>query len=214
MSSATYKHILFVDYENRDLELNAVPPDVLVRFFFGASQKKVSTEFFRAARQLGEHFVDIDIEGQTKNALDFHIAFYLGECLASNPNASCFILSGDTGFDPLVKHLGKRGFAVRRVSSITEAFGSAKQKISKPKASESHKPNGHGSLSYEEVVAWLKKLDKKGRPGKRKTLIAHIKATFKGSSEGELNGVVDGLIEEKRISEVGGRWSTPYDRNR
>jgi hypothetical protein len=114
VNGATYKHVLFVDYENRDLDLNAVPPDVLVRFFFGASQKKVSTEFFRAARQLGQRFVDIDIEGQTKNALDFHIAFYLGECLASNPNARCFILSGDKGFDPLV-HVRKRGLAVRRL---------------------------------------------------------------------------------------------------
>ncbi len=204
VSSATYKHILFVDYENRDIDLNVVPPDVLVRFFFGASQKKVSTEFFRAARQLGERFIDIDIEGQSKNALDFHIAFYLGECLASNPKASCIILSGDKGFDPLVKHLRKRGLAVRRVPSITEAFGSAKQKVSKPKASTTNKSNGPASLNYEEVVAWLKKLDQKARPGKRKTLIAHIKATFKGSSEAELNGVLERLIAEKKVSEVGG----------
>ena len=36
----------------------------------------------KAARKLGERFIDIDIEDRGKNALDFHIAFYLEEYLA------------------------------------------------------------------------------------------------------------------------------------
>ena len=80
-------------------------------FFFGASQKSVPKEFLKAALNLGERFVPIDIEGQGKNALDFHIAYYLGEYLTRSPQSACVILSKDKGFDPLVKHLVARGFA-------------------------------------------------------------------------------------------------------
>src|SRR5437879_7457594 len=115
--------VLLVDYENiGKVDLGAVPAGVRVPFFFGASQRSVPTEFLKAALKLGERFVPIDIEGQGKNALDFHIAFYLGEYLARSPETPCVILSKDKGFDPLIKHLVRRGFAVRRANSITEAL--------------------------------------------------------------------------------------------
>src|SRR5207237_1278355 len=80
--------VLLVDYENiGKVDLGAVPAGVRVPFFFGASQKSVPTEFLKAALKLGERFVQIDIEGQGKNALDFHIAFYLGEYLARSPQS-------------------------------------------------------------------------------------------------------------------------------
>jgi hypothetical protein len=41
----SHKSILFVDYENvGKVDVNAIPPDVHVPFFFGASQKSVPTE--------------------------------------------------------------------------------------------------------------------------------------------------------------------------
>src|SRR5256885_6813777 len=117
--------VLLVDYENiGKIDLGAIPAGVRVPFFFGASQRSVPTEFLKAALKLGERFVQIDIEGQGKNALDFHIAFYLGEYLARSPQSPCVILSRDKGFDPLIKHLVKRGFAVRRANSLAEALGS------------------------------------------------------------------------------------------
>ncbi len=98
--------ILLVDYENiGKIELGDIPPAVLVPFFFGASQKSVPKEFLKAALNLRERFVAIDIEGQGKNALDFHIAYYMGEYLTRSPGSPCIILSKDKGFDPLVKHL-------------------------------------------------------------------------------------------------------------
>ncbi len=118
------EQLLLVDYENiGKIDLAAIPAGVRVPFFFGASQKSVPTDFLKAALKLGERFVPIDIEGQGKNALDFHIAFYLGEFLAQNPGARCVILSKDKGFDPLVKHLVGREFAVRRAASRPTASG-------------------------------------------------------------------------------------------
>src|SRR5256884_7486025 len=117
--------VLLVDYENiGKVDLGAVPAGVRVPFFFGASQKSVPTEFLKAALRLGERFLPIDIEGQGKNALDFHIAFYLGEYLTRSPGTSCVVLSKDKGFDPLIRHLVRRSFTVRRANSMAEALGS------------------------------------------------------------------------------------------
>ena len=40
-----------------------------------------------------------------KNALDFHIAYYLGQLALKEPDAFFHIVSKDTGFDPLIQHL-------------------------------------------------------------------------------------------------------------
>src|SRR2546425_1887178 len=115
--------VLLVDYENiGKIDLGAIPAGVRVPFFFGASQKSVPTEFLKAALRLGERFLPIDIEGQGKNALDFHIAFYLGEYLTRSPGTSCVVLSKDKGFDPLIRHLVRRGFTLRRAPSLARAL--------------------------------------------------------------------------------------------
>src|SRR2546430_5858218 len=115
--------VLLVDYENiGKIDLGAIPAGVRVPFFFGASQKSVPTEFLKAALRLGERFLPIDIEGQGKNALDFHIAFYLGEYLTRSPGTSCVVLSKDKGFDPLIRHLVRRGFPPRRAQSTSAAL--------------------------------------------------------------------------------------------
>src|SRR2546425_5351479 len=116
--------VLLVDYENiGKIDLGAIPAGVRVPFFFGASQKSVPTEFLKAALRLGERFLPIDIEGQGKNALDFHIAFYLGEYLTRSPGTSCVVLSKDKGFDPLIRHLVRRGVTPRRAQSIGRGRG-------------------------------------------------------------------------------------------
>src|SRR5438132_4674701 len=101
--------VLLVDYENiGKVDLGAVPAGVRVPFFFGASQKSVPTGFLKAALKLGERIVQIDIEGQGKNALDFNITFYLREYLARSPQSPCVVLSRDKRFAPLIRHLAKR----------------------------------------------------------------------------------------------------------
>ena len=65
--------ILLVDFENvGKIDLAAVPDGFVAALFFGAAQKAVPKEFLKAALKLRERFVSIDIEGQGKNALDFH----------------------------------------------------------------------------------------------------------------------------------------------
>ncbi|MBW8365387.1 MAG: hypothetical protein K0M39_12625 [Rhizobium sp.] len=58
------------------------------------------------------------IEGSGKNALDFHIAFQLGRTIETAPETECFVLSRDTGFDPLLSHLNKNGLKCSRITSL------------------------------------------------------------------------------------------------
>ena len=186
--------ILFVDFENvHKVDLSAVPADVTVPFFFGASQNSVTREFHLAAHKLGPRYVPIEVAGQGKNALDFHIAFYLGEYLAKNPTSTCIILSKDKGFDPLVTHLQGREFQIRRVSALAEAFGKESSVAVPP-------PDPR----MQRAITLLAKVEKKNRPRKRARLAAHLATYFQNAdkvSDAEIDGLIDRLISTGRISE-------------
>lgn len=201
------KRILFVDFENvPKVDLGTLPADVHVPFFFGASQKTVPKALFDIARRLGDRFISIDIEGQGKNALDFHIAFYLGELLQASPRAECVILSRDKGFDPLVHHLVGRGFAVRRVSAVAEAFPAARAervpRAARPAASDrARRAPAVDAESLQRVRHWLTRLPARNRPRKRKGLVASLGSLFAGKLDAaSLDALVEALAEEGLVS--------------
>ena len=199
--------VLLVDYENiGKIDLGAIPAGVRVPFFFGASQKSVPTEFLKAALRLGERFLPIDIEGQGKNALDFHIAFYLGEYLTRSPGTSCVVLSKDKGFDPLIRHLVRRGFTVRRANSMAEALGSrAPPAAAAPRGQRPPATSGDKAALLAEARQLLEGTQKIRRPRKRKGLIAVLHSHFsKKVPERELQGLVDELIARGELSESNG----------
>src|SRR5262249_55059356 len=142
--------------------------------FFGAGQKSVPREFLKAALKLRERFVSIDIEGQGKNALDFHIAYYLGQYLTQSAKTPCVILSKDRGFDSLIKHLGLRGFNVRRASTLREAAPA-------PAATTRRPTPGRESVTapvHQTALQWLSGGAKNRRPRTRKALAAHLYSHF------------------------------------
>ena len=191
------EQVLLVDYENVGrVDLRAIPADVRVAFFFGASQRTVPTAFFKSALQLRERFVPIDIEGRGKNALDFHIAFYLGEYLTTAPQTRCVILSNDKGFDPLIQHLRGRKFSVQRVSTLEEGF---------PSTEPSRAAGGPKSVTLDAAVEWLSAMQKNRRPRRRKGLVAHLHSHFGHKlPESDIQKLVDALIADKRLSERSG----------
>ena len=191
--------LLLVDYENvGKIDLTAIPSGVRVPFFFGASQKSVPTEFLKAALKLGDRFVPIDIQGQGKNALDFHIAFYLGEHLTRSPDLKCVILSKDKGFDPLVKHLCARGLRVKRAVDIAQAFTTSAP-VNKTQIA------AQPIAIVDDALAWLATMAKAKRPQKRKALVTHLHSHFsKKIPDDELQQVVDRLVGDGRITDING----------
>lgn len=223
------KKLLLVDFENvPKVDLSALPADVTVPFFFGASQRTVPTAFLKEALKLGDRFVPIDIEGQGKNALDFHIAFYLGEYLQAEPGAECVILSRDKGFDPLVKHLLGRGFKVRRVGTIGDAFQTVAETAApartrnsrivavtapaKPRTPRKTPAAAAGSTppltDMERAKAQLRKMPSKNLPRRRKRLAAMLASYFAQKLDaGNIDRLIDSLIAEGTVLESGGSLS-------
>jgi hypothetical protein len=58
-----------------------------------------------------------------RNALDFHIAYYLGSTSAAATSAESFLISKDTGFDPLMRHLKSKGISCQRLTSVGDIPG-------------------------------------------------------------------------------------------
>ena len=114
---------LLVDFENvQPANLGALKPGEWdIRVFVGQHQTRLDLGLVQAVQAFGANAQYIQIVGNGKDALDFHIAFYIGKLSVEQPGSSFVIVSRDTGFDPLIKHLDKLGVACKRVATIPGA---------------------------------------------------------------------------------------------
>jgi hypothetical protein len=107
---------VLIDYESvQPSQLELLNRDGFVAYVFvGKAQTKLSFETVSAIQDLGERAKYVKISGVGPNALDFHIAFYIGQISATDPEAFFHIISKDKGFDPLIEHLREQKvFSVR-----------------------------------------------------------------------------------------------------
>lgn len=184
----TNKYIL-VDFENvqpKNLALLA-GHDLKLIVFLGANQEKITVDFAAKMQSLGGKASYRQISGNGPNALDLHIAFYIGELAAKDTDAEFHIISGDKGFDPLVAHLRGRKISTHRNKGLSE--------INLLKTPET------GSLEVR-VADVLKNLKARGasRPAKVKTLKSCINASFnKSLNDAELTGIVSELEKRNHI---------------
>lgn len=181
---------ILVDFENVQPGKINPPADMLVKVlvFLGETQTKVSLDLAMSLQSLGNNAEYIKITGSGKNALDFHIAFWIGKLSEKEPNSYFHIVSKDTGFDPLVKYLRKNKILARRVSIISDI-----QIL-----------NGAASGTPAErlnSVAESLRLRGSSRPRKRSTLKNTISAMFmKTLMENEIDNLVSGLEKKGLIS--------------
>jgi PIN domain-containing protein len=110
---------IYLDCENiAPRALGAMGPDQKVFLFLGEKSKKPDWGVTESIHAGGDKVEFVHISGQGNNALDFHIAYYLGAHAHADPKASFTIVSKDKGFDPLVKHLGTKGFRCARMERM------------------------------------------------------------------------------------------------
>jgi hypothetical protein len=121
---------LLVDFEN----LKPSAADVaLIRseeyrlwVFHGPHQNKFDAALVKAWQPLGGRVDFVQSSKQGKNALDFHIAFKLGELFAdarrTGRRASYVVVSGDGGFDALIEYMRTQGCSVTLAGSIPAAL--------------------------------------------------------------------------------------------
>ena len=122
MKTNSRTQYVLVDFENvqpRNLEILADHP-VKLFVFVGGNQNKVSLDFAKKMQQFGSNGRYVEIDGSGKNALDFHIAYYLGQLSEQSPDADFHVISRDTGFDPLLRHLRATKIRVSRLRDLAE----------------------------------------------------------------------------------------------
>jgi len=181
---------ILIDFENvqpRNFDLLAKHP-FKVYIFVGQNQSKVPYELAEAIQTLGENAKYIKIAGNGRNALDFHIAYYIGVLSAQNPDAQFHIITRDTGFDPLIDHLNSKKVRVQREKDLAEI---PVLRISSTTGID------------EKVTAIVKNLVGRGqsRPRKLKTLTNTINSLFTNKlEEKELTALIDELQKRKYIT--------------
>jgi hypothetical protein len=118
-------HYVLIDYENVPLRSLALlsGSEFRVLVFLGPNNRNLPTEFVLAVQKLGNRAEYIALEKSGKNALDFHITYYLGTLTAADPGGCFRIISADTGFDSLLLHLRMQQIDADKVASIEELLG-------------------------------------------------------------------------------------------
>lgn len=192
---------VLIDYENvqpKNLALLQAE-HFRVKVFLGANLAKLPVELVTAMQTLGARAEYVRIAGNGPNALDFHIAYYIGTISAGDPEAFFHIISKDTGFDPLIAHLKDKGIPCKR-SATLDAIPILRALTEAPKDEQ-----------VDGVIEKLKGMPK-NRPQKDKTLRTMISAWFgKKLDDAAVERIVAELAKRKVISIDQGklRYSLP-----
>ena len=202
---------ILIDFENvqpKELsDLNAEHFRIIV--FAGASQKKVPIALANALQPMGSRAEYIQITGNGPNALDFHIAFYIGWFAKQDKTAHFYIISKDQGFDPLIKHLKAKGIPVKRLPNVS----SHPLIVSSNKVKPATKPSDANNISLikstnkkstsEKIKTIIENLEQRGakKPRTIKTLSNTINSLFPNKlSDKELTALIGALQNKKFIT--------------
>ena len=168
---------------------------VKVFLFVGKNQTKLPISMVKAVQRLGSRAQYVEMSGTGHNALDFHIAFYIGRIAATDKDAYFHVISKDTGFDPLIDHLKQEHVFADRVTKIEEIPALIQVRIVSKPLSE------RISFAKERLLK-----PNAPRPRTRKTLTSHIAAMFlKALPDADISNIIDGLFNDGSIRENGKR---------
>lgn len=184
------KNVVLIDFESIQPESveELLQDHFSLVLFVGANQTKVSFELVSEIQRMGSRAEYIKMSGNGPNALDFHIAFYIGQISMQDPTAYFHIISKDKGFDPLIQHLKSRKISASRSEAISD--------IPIIKNSRTRTPE-------ERVKIFVEKLHtpKVTKPRTTRTLSRSIKALFQPSiTDQEIHLVVELLQSQGHIA--------------
>lgn len=217
-------HFVLSDFENVQFkEIGALKPgECRIKLFIGQSQTRLSVELFEALQPFGADAEIVRISGNGPNALDFHIAFYVGRLAAQFPGSRFSIISRDTGFDPLIKHLASQGIGCVRLARVpataTVVTAPAAPKKAAAKKAVTVQPVGQAKPAVTPAEAntktraaeVLRRLAGMSKPTKVATLQSSIKAFFKPAlNDKQVASVVQSLADSRKIVIDGSKVTYP-----
>lgn len=187
------RKFVYVDYENMNNLKKCPKIDGKYFFFIGEKQASVPKSLVVTSNDSDVEW--IEIVGSGKNALDFHIAYYLAKN-DSEKDVSHYILSKDKGFDPLVSFINKKHNSkiVKRIISLNDLVVVSQKSTDMMPTKE----------QYEKVLNNLKGIAKSKRPKTEAKLKAHIQAYGKDKwSDDDIQNILDELYRKGNISKGG-----------
>ncbi|MDP3281736.1 MAG: PIN domain-containing protein [Nitrosomonas sp.] len=203
---------ILIDYENVQTKSLALlkGEQFRVRIFLGPNNTKLPVELVLAMHELGERADYVILETPGVNALDFHIAYYLGILAANDPSGFFHIVSKDTGFDPLIKHMkANKIFAVRSIS--IEEMPCLTPPATKGGAIAINQKNSSTRTSIDELIEiTVEDLLKRNtsKPRTPKTLMSTIHAKFgKNTLAVDIEAVYKGLMSRGYVKVNGTKVS-------
>jgi hypothetical protein len=191
---------VLIDFENIQPKAlgRLVPGKTLIKVFLGQHQSKVMLDLVKALQPFGSDAEYIQIQGSGPDAVDFHIAFYVGEIATRAPDTKFQIISKDKGFDPLIKHLRDRGLEIVRLTEIPEP-------VAAPKAAPIVKASAATTTRAraKEVVARLKIST---RPTTLTKLRASLMSWYEAAwGEKSVSAVLQSLQDSKVVAVTGSK---------
>lgn len=121
MEQTPLLHYVYVDFENTqaiNLALIHNKP-IRVTLLVGEKQKQLPLTLVQHLLQYHAKVNLIEITTTSKNALDFVLAFHIGQTVALNSQGYFYIVSQDKGYDALIKHLTERKIKAERYTEFS-----------------------------------------------------------------------------------------------
>lgn len=224
------KPYYLIDFEN--VQPKALGSLVLgesrIKVFLGQQQTKLMLDLVQALQPFGADAEYIQITGSGPDAVDFHIAYYIGRLSIEEPGAAFRIVSKDTGFDPLVRHLIARGIDCKRlpelggaslamsaaVAPVAKAAAKATKKVAANKMTKAvtvmidppcpapaAPPPAKTTTTAARVKVVMARLAKSTKPTRVAGLRASIKSWFQPPLDDKTtDAVIQSLTSSKRIA--------------
>ncbi len=191
------KRFILIDYENIQPAIAACATDenTHILIFVGARQGRIKFDIVASLQKFGSRAEYIKIKDSGENALDFHIAYYIGLIAALTADTHFLIVSKDKGFDPLVAHLKEKKIDIRRIENLNNL------------AAARARPTRTSKIG---IV--IEGLEKRGasKPKTLKTLASTINAMFQNKlAANDVQNLIKALQQKKYIEIKNAKISYP-----
>jgi hypothetical protein len=216
---------IFVDFENvHEVDQSIIGQmSVDVTILLGPHQKKLDADLVEKLLQHANSVHLVRLTDSGRNAVDFSLAYYVGRAAVLDPSGFFHIISGDTGYDPLINHLRNHHVRAHRhpdfdnlksllnpqvpaaasTPTISPAPVPAKA-IKIPKSSKAPKPVIPVAPPLDERASYVLehlRSHSKNRPTRVKTLTSHLRTLFGNTiTETEANSVIENLRQAEHIA--------------
>jgi len=198
-SEAVVQTHVLIDWENvqpSEPDLRRLVPDVTDVWLFHGPHKKGIDALYRS---FGDRVTLVPISRTGKNALDFHLSFYMGYIASRQPDAHIIVMANDRGYAPMVEHARELGFSARQIGFGGVAPSAAPAPAAPPKKAAPADATRALLQAVERVEANLQR--SKGRPMKEAALVAVIASLLGPAANAEsVPAVLSGLLAGGKVA--------------